>query len=101
MELTPGSRYRSTVCDGQVVVVRGAAGDVDLRFGGRPVVPADIPAEPAEARPDLVGEIPMGKRYADAETGIEVLVTKAAGSLLSVGDRLLEQKSAKALPASD
>ena len=43
----------------------------------------------------------MGKRYADEESGIEVLCTKPGEGSLSLGDVALLQKDAKALPSSD
>jgi hypothetical protein len=42
----------------------------------------------------------MGKRYVD-ETGAEVLVTKAGGGTLAIGQTALSLKEAKPLPASD
>jgi hypothetical protein len=103
MLLKPGARLQSAVCAGQVVVVRAPSEEVDLRFGGVPVRPAspDGPTPDESASPDRVGETPIGKRYVAPSVGLEVLVTKAGSSLLSVGDDLLERKDAKALPASD
>ena len=102
MHLKPGARLRSAVCGGQIVVVRAPDGDVDLRFGGRPVRRLDDASnELASPAPDLVGETPMGKRYAAADLGVEVLVTQAGQSLLSVGDELLDRKDAKVMPSSD
>jgi hypothetical protein len=43
----------------------------------------------------------MGKRYANEEAGLEVLVTKAGSGTLSVGAVVLPLKDAKALPSSD
>ena len=42
-----------------------------------------------------------GKRYADAESGVEVLCTKAGQDDLAFAGRPLERKDAKPLPASD
>ena len=39
MELRPGSRLKSTVCDTEVIAVKGA-GDVDVTCGGAPMVEA-------------------------------------------------------------
>jgi hypothetical protein len=43
----------------------------------------------------------LGKRYADEETGTEVLCTKPGEGSLSIGDVPLPFKDAKPLPASD
>jgi hypothetical protein len=43
----------------------------------------------------------MGKRYADDESGIEVLCTKPGEGSLSLGDVILPVKGAKPLPSSD
>lgn len=101
MEMKPGARLRSAACGAEVVVVRAPAGAVDLCFGGHPALPATAPAGDLEPLPDRAGELRMGARYTDAETGVEVLVTKPGTSLLSIGDRLLERRDPKALPASD
>ena len=37
MELKPGQRLASAVCDTEVVVVKAPAADVDLRCGGHPM----------------------------------------------------------------
>lgn len=100
MELTPGTRLESPVCDGQVVVVKAPAGDVDLRCGGHPMRPLDSGEE--RLTPTVEGEpLQMGKRYADDEVGLEVLCSKAGEGTLTVGDTPLPLKGAKPLPSSD
>jgi hypothetical protein len=42
-----------------------------------------------------------GKRYTDTTSGVEILCVKPGAGALSVDGRLLELKTAKALPASD
>jgi hypothetical protein len=101
MKLVPGTRLRSAVCDTQVVVVRAPGGPVDLRCGGAPLVPLDDTSaqgaiDPAEAEGTL-----LGKRYADEDSGLELLCTKPGqGSLTCEGTRL-PLKGAKPLPSSD
>jgi len=51
--------------------------------------------------PDFAEGSQMGKRYADDETGLEVLCVKAGAGTLSVGGRPIGAKEAKKLPASD
>ena len=96
-----GTRLQSQVCDTQVIVVRSSDSLDDLRAGGVPMVPLDAEkAADAELDPAFAGGAVMGKRYVD-DTGAELLVTKAGNGALSIGATLLEQKTAKPLPASD
>lgn len=59
MNVKPGMRLRSAVCETEVVVVRAGDADVDLRCGGHPMVP--VPG-------------------ADAATGLAI--TERSGTLL-------------------
>jgi hypothetical protein len=101
MELKPGSRWKSAVCDAEFVVVRSPKTQVTLECGGAPVVPhaADKPAATLSA--DHSGGSGAGKRYADPESGLEVLCSKAGVGSPSVDGRPIEPKDAKKLPASD
>lgn len=102
MELKPGSRWRSAVCDAEFVVVRPAKSPVSLECGGRPVIPhaetRDASASPAG---DHSAGSAAGKRYADADTGLEVLCSKAGAGSLSVDGRPIGAQDAKKLPSSD
>jgi hypothetical protein len=102
MELKPGSRWKSAVCDTEVVVVRATAGDISLECGGHPMV-AHAEAKPAGLALDEThanGTQP-GKRFADDVSGLEVLCTKGGKGSLSIGGRPIGAKEAKKLPASD
>ena len=102
MQLKPGSRLASAVCDTEVVVVKApAAVEVDLRCGGYPMVPKGETAPSAEVDEAYSGGTLIGKRYADEELGLEVLCTKAGAGSLSIGAAELFQKDAKPLPSSD
>jgi hypothetical protein len=99
--LKPGARLRSVTCATEVVVV-GSPVEADLRCGGRAMVdigtangPIDLPVAGFDKGTQI------GKRYADEETGLEVLCTKAGTGSLSIGDTPLEVRGAKLLPASD
>ncbi|CAI7974928.1 hypothetical protein MXD62_14250 [Frankia sp. Mgl5] len=98
----PGTRYKSTVCDTEVIVVKPPAAAVDLRCGGHPVIevgaeaPAGLTLDPA-----FSAGTPLGKRFADPESGLELLCTKAGAGSLSIGDVPLPLKDAKPLPSSD
>lgn len=100
--LGPGTRLRSAVCGTEVVVVRPPSAPVELVCGGQPMVPLDVAPSPAGAPAGGGGDgAQLGKRYEDAETGLEVLCTKGGTGSLAVGDRPLVIKGAKPLPASD
>jgi hypothetical protein len=102
MELKPGSRWKSSVCDGEVVVVRATKAQCVLECGGYAMVAhaAERPAGVTAAADRLEGTL-VGKRYVDEESGIEVLCNKAGKGSLSIDGRLLQVKAAKALPSSD
>jgi hypothetical protein len=106
MGIRIGARFRSAVCDTEVVVVRtgeDADGDgVELCCGGVPMLDLDSP-RPAGAGPaaGADGGTQIGKRYTDPDTGVELLCTKAGKGALAVSGRLMEIKVAKPLPATD
>ena len=94
MELKPGSRWRSAVCDAEVVVVRPPSADSTLECGGQRQAGASLSADHA------AGSL-LGKRYTDAETGLEALCSKPGQGSLSLSGRPLVVKEAKKLPSSD
>ena len=104
MPLKPGTRLRSQVCTTEVIVVRPAAEDIDLRCGGQPMV--EVGAQVAEGGTPAAGfDEPtlLGKRYTtdDPDGTLELLATKGGAGALSAGDVLLVLKEAKPLPSSD
>lgn len=103
VEIKTGARVRSAVCNTEVIVVRAAAGsDLDLRCGGQPMLPlSEARDHDAKPEPDFAGGSAMGKRYAEEELGLELLVTKAGDGSLSIGSTPLGLKDAKPLPSSD
>jgi hypothetical protein len=102
MELKAGSRWRSAVCDTEVVIVRAPSGAPTLECGGAPMVPHDA-ERPAGGTVDAAhsGGTQMGKRFADPDSGIEVLATKGGEGSLSLDGAPLALKDAKPLPSSD
>ena len=101
MDLKPGSRWKSAVCDTEVVIVRATKEPASLECGGHPMVPH------TEAKPTgltlaegQTGTQP-GKRFADEVSGLEVLCTKGGAGSLAIDGRPIGQKEAKKLPASD
>jgi hypothetical protein len=102
MDIKPGSRWKSAVCDAQMVVVRPPKAVGELQCGGLPVVPqADVGTPSGDIHPDHAAGVLIGKRYVDEETGIEVLGAKAGKGSLAFDGRPLNLKEAKPLPASD
>lgn len=102
-EFRAGSRWRSAVCDAEVIVVRAPVEPEDLWCGGRPMVAlgSDPPANSGVPDPEHSNGTQLGKRYADPETGLEVLCTKAGQGSLSLAGKPLALKDAKPLPSSD
>jgi hypothetical protein len=102
MELRPGQKLHSAVCDAQVVVVRAPSGDVEVGCGGAPLL-EDGQDAPAGATLDAsLGDGPLvGKRYADEDAGLELLCTRAGTGALTLAGRALLVKGAKPLPSSD
>ncbi len=100
MQLKPGLRLQSVVCDTQVVVVKGG-GELDIRCGGAPMVPLGTEADRGPIAEEHSGGTLIGKRYADEESGVELLCTKPGAGALSIGDVPILTKEAKPLPSSD
>jgi hypothetical protein len=102
MELKPGSRWKSAVCDVEVVVVRSTGADVALECGGHPMVThGAAKPEGLAIAAGRAGGAQAGKRFVDDVTGLEVLCTKAGAGSLSIDGREIAVKEAKKLPASD
>lgn len=102
MEIKPGSRWKSAVCEAQMVVVRPPKTAGELQCGGVVVLELTDAASPSgDVSSDHNGGVLVGKRYADADSGIEVLGAKAGKGSLGFDGRALVLKDAKPLPASD
>ena len=106
MQTKPGLKLRGTTCSTEIVVVRPATGDVDIACCGEPMTDAETDVSDAAPSPDSVPsraehDVLLGKRYADEETGLEVLCTKPGPGPLTVDGRELAVKGPKPLPASD
>ena len=98
----PGSRWRSTVCSTEIAIVRPPNRTIELSCGGRNMISLSAARLADES---IVAEFSLGtqlgKRYADVDSGLEVLCTKGGVGTLSVEGRMLTQKEAKRLPSSD
>ncbi len=102
MQLRPGSRLRSTVCETEVIAVK-AEGEHDVTCGGAPMADATAPPDGPRGEPaaDAADGTQMGKRYVNDDETLELLCTKpGAGSLAADGTALVLKES-KPLPASD
>ncbi|MDB5422890.1 MAG: hypothetical protein JWQ29_306 [Phenylobacterium sp.] len=102
MDLKPGSRWKSAVCETEVVVVRPPKAPVSLQCGGHPMLAH------AAARPEglaiaagQAGGSPMGKRFADDASGLELLCSRGGEGSLTVDGRPMDVRDPKKLPASD
>ncbi len=102
MDVKPGSRWKSVVCDTEVVVVRPPKTEITLECGGYQMIAhSEAKPEGKAIAADFADGSQMGKRYADEETGMEILCTKAGAGTLTIGGRPVGAKDAKKLPASD
>lgn len=100
MQLNPGLRLRSQVCDTELIVVRPA--DVELTCGGHPVIPHGQISDPGVSiSAELAGGNDLGKRYTDVDGTLEVLVTKQGTGTLAAAAAPLIVKEARPLPSSD
>jgi hypothetical protein len=102
MELKPGSRWRSAVCDTEIVVVRAPETPVTLGIGGTEVLQGQARRVPG-AGPDaaLADGTQLGKRYIDVESGLEVMCTKPGHGTITVDGRRATIRTPRQLPASD
>ncbi|ALH80380.1 hypothetical protein [Sphingopyxis macrogoltabida] len=102
MDLKPGSRWKSAVCDAQLVVVRPPKAAGELQCGGAAVLPIDDAVAPTgDISPDFSEGVAIGKRYVDEDSGLEVLGAKAGQGSLAFNGTPMTVKGAKPLPASD
>jgi hypothetical protein len=101
-KMTPGSRWMSAVCNTEVVVTRAPSTEASLECGGSPMVPVGS-ARAAGVAPsaDHSGGSLLGKRYADATAGLEVLCTKGGQGSLSINGKALALRATTPLPSSD
>ncbi|HAR31088.1 MAG TPA: hypothetical protein DCR65_06150 [Gammaproteobacteria bacterium] len=100
MALKTGARLKSAVCDGEVMIVKAPAGDIELTCGGVPMADS-APATRQAALPDHAVGIRIGKRYINEDGSLEVLCVKAGDGGLAVNGQLLLQKDTRQLPKTD
>lgn len=96
-----GARFKSAVCDTQVMVIKAPAGEADLCCGGAPMIGPNDAGSGGQPDPAHAGETLIGKRYVNADESVELLCTKGGKGSLSLGGVALGIKQAKQLPSSD
>ncbi|SER08438.1 hypothetical protein SAMN04488038_11590 [Solimonas aquatica] len=95
--MKPGIKLKSTVCDTEVMVIRGS--NVVVECGGAPM--SEKPGERGTLNPGFAEGSKIGKRYVDSAGNIELLCVKAGQGSLSIAGAPLQLKEAKPLPSSD
>jgi hypothetical protein len=101
-ELKSGSRWRSAVCDTEVIVVRAPSEPVPLECGGALMLAGGTDQGPqASLDPSWSEGTFIGKRYELEGSDMEVLCTKAGTGSLSSAGVALGVKGSKPLPSSD
>ncbi|SDH69907.1 hypothetical protein [Pseudonocardia oroxyli] len=93
-----GNRLRTHTSTAEVIVVRLGSGSGEFVCAGG--VMTTEPVTPELQSGEHV-QLQLGKRYADAESGVEVLCTAPGAGPLMFAGRELSVKSAKQLPSSD
>ena len=98
-----GQTLSSPVDTTTVIVVRAPDADLELTCAGVALYDAKsgAAAPEGEADPEQLGGAQLGKRYADDDLALELLVTKGGKGTLAVNGAPLPLRDAKPLPASD
>lgn len=99
LQLRAGQALHSTVDATALVVIKAPAEPVTVSISGTEVSDAKVDGVPADG-PAGDGTL-LGKRYADEDLGIELLVSKPGSGTLEVNGAPLGLKEAKPLPSSD
>ena len=94
-----GSKWKSAVCDTEIVVVKAPASGV-VTCGGSPMT-EERSGERGAIDPAFAGGSKIGKRYTDEAQTIELLCIKAGAGSLALDGVALQLKEAKPLPSSD
>lgn len=98
--LKAGARFKSAVCDTQVMIVKAPAGEHVLGCGGAEMI-APTATGGGSLDAALAGGTLIGKRYVNEDESLELLCTKGGQGTLSLNGVALDVKQAKQLPSSD
>lgn len=101
MPLKVGARLKSTVCEGEVMVISSPDEDIELTCGGAVMTGAANECEKGELDPDHAGGVQIGKRYVGLDGKLEVLCVKPGEGSLATKGTVLTMKDAKKLPKTD
>jgi len=101
MALKAGARFKSAVCETQVMVIKAPAGEFDLACGGAGMLAPAADMGGATLHSSHASGSLIGKRYVNADESVELLCTKGGKGSLSLGGIAMEVKQAKQLPSSD
>ncbi|WP_029890528.1 hypothetical protein [Polycyclovorans algicola] len=99
--LKAGGRFKSAVCDAQVMVIKAPAGEFELGCGGQAMIGPAEATSGAAPDPALAGGTLVGKRYVNEDESLELLCTKGGAGTLTLDGTALDVKQAKQLPSSD
>jgi hypothetical protein len=99
--LKAGARFKSAVCDTQLMVIKVSAGEFELRCGGALMLALSEAAPVVVLDPAVAGGTLIGKRYVNAGESVELLCTKGGKGSLVLNGTPMEIKQAKQLPSSD
>ncbi len=101
MQLKSGVRLKSTVCDGEVMVITAPEGITTLTCGGAAMADAANDVNKGEIDSDHADGVLIGKRYTNEKGDLELLCIKPGEGSLAAEGKPLVMKSAKKLPKSD
>lgn len=96
--MKPGMKLKSTVCDTEVMVIKG--NNVVVECGGSPMSEGPVEARSA-LNPEFAEGTKMGKRYVNEDGSVELLCIKPGAGSLSINGEPLHTKDSKPLPSSD
>lgn len=96
--MKPGIKLKSTVCDTEVMVIRGTQGSVEC--GGAAMVD-EKPPKMGTPSAEFAAGTQMGKRYVDEASTVELLCVKPGKGSLALNGVALHIKDSKPLPSSD
>ena len=98
-DLKAGSRWRSAVCDTEVVVVRAPSEPAQLECGGTPMLPVGSdPEQGSSPDPQWSDGTLIGKRYELNAPAIEILCTKAGARVTLHRRRATHRQGQQAPP---
>lgn len=100
MRLTVGERLHCEGCAAEVIVIRAPVDEVGVTCGGHGLI-SGARTSPAPTGEDDAAGMLLGKRYADADAGLELLCTHGGAGALELDGTALAIKDAKSLPSSD